>query len=100
MYFPFTLPESISCRNSFCLPFSSSSDAKAIGVRLTKTHSKHTEDVSQLNVLESQSWLSTQYGDPVEFYDVVTDAKQEEHYNVVVTGDAPQIYQVSVSETP
>ena len=69
-------------------------------VRQTKTHSQHTDEVSQPNVLESQSWLSTQYGDPVEFYDEVTDAKQEEHYNVVVTGDAPQIYQVSVSETP
>ena len=69
-------------------------------VRQTKTHSKHTEDVSQLNVLESQSWLSTQYGDPVEFYVEATETKQEEHYNVVVTDDAPQIYQVSVSETP
>lgn len=66
----------------------------------TKTHSQHTDEVSQPNVLESQSWLSTQYGDPVEFYDKVPDAKQEEHYNVIVTGDAPQIYQVSVSETP
>ena len=69
-------------------------------VRQTKTHSQHTDEVSQPNVLESQSWLSTQYGDPVKFYDKVPDAKQEEHYNVVVTGDAPQIYQVSVSETP
>ena len=69
-------------------------------VRQTKTHSKHTEDVSQLNVLESQSWLSTQYGDPVEFYVEAPETKQEEHYNVIVTGDAPQIYQVSVSETP
>ena len=69
-------------------------------VRQTKTHSQHTDEVSQPNVLESQSWLSTQYGDPVEFYDKVPDAKQEEHYNVIVTGDAPQIYQVSVSETP
>ncbi len=69
-------------------------------VRQTKTHSQHTEDVSQLNVLESQSWLSTQYGDPVEFYVEAPETKQEAHYNVVVTGDAPQIYQVSVSETP
>lgn len=69
-------------------------------VRQTKTHSQHTDEVSQPNVLESQSWLSTQYGDPVKFYDKVPDAKQEEHYNVVVTGDVPQIYQVSVSETP
>lgn len=69
-------------------------------VRQTKTHSQHTDEVSQPNVLESQSWLTTQYGDPVEFYDKVPDAKQEEHYNVVVTGDVPQIYQVSVSETP
>ena len=69
-------------------------------VRQTKTHSQHTDEVSHPNVLESQSWLSTQYGDPVEFYDKVPDAKQEEHYNVIVTGDAPQIYQVSVTETP
>ena len=65
-----------------------------------KKHSQHTDEVSQPNVLESQSWLSTQYGDPVEFYDEAPDTKQEEHYNVIVTGDAPQIYQVSVSETP
>lgn len=69
-------------------------------VRQTKTHSQHTDEVSQPNVLESQSWLSTQYGDPVEFYDKAPDTKQEEHYNVIVTGDAPQIYQVSVTETP
>lgn len=69
-------------------------------VRQTKTHSQHTDEVSQPNVLESQPWLSTQYGDPVEFYDKAPDTKQEEHYNVIVTGDAPQIYQVSVSETP
>jgi len=69
-------------------------------VRHAKKHSQHTDEVSQPNVLESQSWLSTQYGDPVEFYDKVPDAKQEEHYNVIVTGDVPQIYQVSVSETP
>ena len=69
-------------------------------VRQTKTHSQHTEEFSQPNVLESQSWLSNQYGDPVEFYVEASDEKQEEHYNVIVTGDAPQIYQVSVSETP
>lgn len=69
-------------------------------VRQTKTHSQHTDEVSQPNVLESQSWLSTQYGDPVEFYDKAPDTKQEEHYNVIVTGDVPQIYQVSVTETP
>jgi hypothetical protein len=69
-------------------------------VRHAKKHSQHTDEVSQPNVLESQSWLSTQYGDPVEFYDKAPDTKQEEHYNVIVTGDAPQIYQVSVSETP
>ena len=68
--------------------------------RQTKTHSQHTDEVSQPNVLESQSWLSSQYGDPVEFYVEAPDIKQEEHYNVVVTGDAPQIYQISVSETP
>ena len=69
-------------------------------VRHAKKHSQHTDEVSQPNVLESQSWLSTQYGDPVEFYDEAPDTKQEEHYNVIVAGDAPQIYQVSVSETP
>ena len=69
-------------------------------VRQTKTHTQHTDEVSHPNVLESQPWLSTQYGDPVEFYDKAADIKQEEHYNVVVTGDVPQIYQVSVTETP
>ncbi|MBR6130371.1 MAG: M56 family metallopeptidase [Bacteroidales bacterium] len=69
-------------------------------VRQAKSQQKREENISQLEALESQSWLSTQYGDPVEFYDKVPDAKQEEHYNVVVTGDVPQIYQVSVSETP
>ncbi len=69
-------------------------------VRHAKKHSQHTDEVSRPNVLESQSWLSTQYGDPVEFYDEAPDTKQEEHYNVIVAGDAPQIYQVSVSETP
>ena len=69
-------------------------------VRHAKKQSQYTDEVSQPNVLESQSWLSTQYGDPVEFYDEAPDTKQEEHYNVIVTGDAPQIYQVSVSETP
>ncbi len=69
-------------------------------VRQTKTHTQHTDEVSHPNVLESQPWLSTQYGDPVEFYDKAVDIKQEEHYNVVVTGDVPQIYQVSVTETP
>ena len=69
-------------------------------VRQTKSQQKREENISQLEALESQSWLSTQYGDPVEFYVEASEAKQEEHYNVVVTGDAPQIYQVSVSETP
>ena len=69
-------------------------------VRQAKSQQKREENISQLEALESQSWLSTQYGDPVEFYDKAPDAKQEEHYNVVVTGDVPQIYQVSVSETP
>ncbi len=69
-------------------------------VRHAKKHSQRTDEVSQPSVWESQSWLSIQYGDPVEFYDEAPDTKQEEHYNVIVTGDAPQIYQVSVSETP
>lgn len=69
-------------------------------VRQAKSQQKREESISQLEALESQSWLSTQYGDPVEFYDEAPDTKQEEHYNVIVTGDAPQIYQVSVSETP
>ena len=69
-------------------------------VRQAKSQQKREENISQLEALESQSWLSTQYGDPVEFYDEATETKQEEHYNVVVTDDAPQIYQVSVSETP
>ena len=69
-------------------------------VRQAKSQQKREENISQLEALESQPWLSTQYGDPVEFYDKAPDTKQEEHYNVIVTGDAPQIYQVSVSETP
>lgn len=69
-------------------------------VRQAKSQQKREENISQLEALESQSWLSTQYGDPVEFYDEAPDTKQEEHYNVIVTGDVPQIYQVSVSETP
>ena len=69
-------------------------------IRQAKPQQKREENISQLEALESQSWLSTQYGDPVEFYDEAPDTKQEEHYNVIVTGDAPRIYQVSVSETP
>lgn len=69
-------------------------------VRQAKSQQKREENISQLEALESQSWLSTQYGDPVEFYDEAPATKREEHYNVIVTGDAPQIYQVSVSETP
>ena len=69
-------------------------------VRQAKSQQKREENISQLEALESQSWLSTQYGDPVEFYDEAPDTKQDENYNVIVTGAAPQIYQVSVSETP
>ena len=69
-------------------------------VRQAKSQQKREENISQLEALASHSLLSTQYGDPVEFYVEAPEAKQEEHYNVVVTGDAPQIYQVSVSETP
>lgn len=59
------------------------------------------EDFSQPNVLESQSWLSTHYGDPVEFYNETPASEQEEqHYTVVVLGDGPQIYQVTTPDNP
>jgi len=64
-------------------------------VRKTKTHSQLTEDVSQPNVLEAQSWLSTQYGDPVEFYEEKPASRQKVYYTVKVVGDDPQIYQVT-----
>jgi hypothetical protein len=53
------------------------------------------EDVPQPNILESQSWLSTRCGDPVEFYNEKPSSKQEVQYTVKVVGDDPQIYQVT-----
>ena len=64
-------------------------------VRQEKPHLKQEESVSQLEVLESQSWLSTQYGDPVEFYEEKPASKQEVHYTVKVVCEDPQIYQVT-----
>ena len=63
--------------------------------RRAKTHPEQEENISQLDVLESQSWLSTQYGDPVEFYEEKPSSRQEVHYTVKVVGDDPQIYQVT-----
>lgn len=63
--------------------------------RRTKSCPKSEENISQQNVLESQSWLSTQYGDPVEFYEEKPATKREVHYTVMVLGDEPQIYQVT-----
>lgn len=75
-------------------------EAKRV-VRQTKISTKPAEEkVPQPNILEIQSWLSTKYGDPVEIYDETPTSKQEEHYTVVVTGDVPEIYQVSISEVP
>ena len=66
-----------------------------------KIPSQPTEDVPQLNVWESQSWLSKQYGESVEIYDEIPASKNEEqHYTVVTVGDAPQIYQVTTTEKP
>lgn len=75
-------------------------DVKKV-TRKAKTHSQKAEDVSQPNVLESQSWLSTQYGESVEIYDGAPATKQEEqHYTVVTMDDVPQIYQVSTVDNP
>lgn len=63
--------------------------------RRAKTSSEPAESDSQLEVLESQPWLSTQYGDPVEFYEEKPSSRQEVHYTVKVVGDDPQIYQVT-----
>ena len=63
--------------------------------RKVETYSPLTEDLLQPEVLESQSWLSTRYGDPVEIYEEKPSSKQEVLYTVVVVGDEPQVYQVS-----
>lgn len=63
--------------------------------RRAKTRPEQEENISELDVLESQSWLSTQYGDPVEFYEEKPSSRQEVHYTVKVVGDDPQIYQVT-----
>lgn len=67
-------------------------------VRQAKSHQNQEEDVSQLEVLESQSWLSTQYGDPVEFYDEESASDQKIQYTVIIHGDEPQIYHVTKSK--
>ena len=58
------------------------------------------ENVPSPNVLESQSWLSTQYGDPVEIYEEKPVSKSEEIYFVRTTGDAPEIYRVNTCDIP
>lgn len=69
--------------------------------RRAKSHPEQEENASQLDMLESQSWLSTHYGDPVEFYNETPASEQEEqHYTVVVLGDGPQIYQVTTPDNP
>ena len=68
--------------------------AKSV-VRQAKPHRKQEEGDSQLEVLESQSWLSTQYGDPVEFYDEESASEQKIQYTVIIHGDEPQIYHVT-----
>ena len=67
-------------------------------IRQAKPHRKQEEGDSQLEVLESQSWLSTQYGDPVEFYDEESASDQKIQYTVIVHGDEPQIYHVTKSK--
>lgn len=70
-------------------------------LRRTKVRPKQAENVSQPNVLESQSWFSIRYGEPVEFYnETPVSAQEEQHYTVVVVGDEPLIYQVSTPENP
>ena len=70
-------------------------------VRQTKVSSEPAgEDVPQPNVLESQSWLSTQYGEPVEIYEEKPVSKPEEIYFVRTTGDAPVIYRVNTCKIP
>lgn len=71
--------------------------AKSV-VRQAKPHRKQEEGDSQLEVLESQSWLSTQYGDPVEFYDEESASDQKIQYTVIIHGDEPQIYHVTKSK--
>lgn len=70
-------------------------------VRQTKVSSEPAgEDFPQPNVLESQSWLSTQYGEPVEIYEEKPVSKPEEIYFVRTTGDAPVIYRVNTCKIP
>ena len=70
-------------------------------VRQTMVSSEPAEeDVPQPNVLESQSWLSTQYGESVEIYEEKPVSKQEERYFVRTTGDAPEIYRVNTCKIP
>lgn len=74
-------------------------DAKTVSHR-AKARPELDENISQPDVLESQSWLSTRYGDAVEFYDEKPSSKQEVHYTVTIVGDEPQIYQVTVPDKP
>ena len=75
-------------------------EAKRV-VRQTKVSSEPAEkDVPLPNVLESQSWLSAQYGESVEIYEEKPVSKQEEIYFVRTTGDAPEIYRVNTCKIP
>ena len=67
-------------------------------VRQVKPNQKQEESVSQLEVLESQSWLSIRYGDPVEFCDEKSASEQKVQYTVVILDDEPQIYHVTKSK--
>jgi len=58
------------------------------------------DDKESQNVWESQSWLSIQYGDPVEIYEEKPISKQEEQYFVKTTGDVPVIYRVNTCDIP
>lgn len=58
------------------------------------------DDKESQNVWESQSWLSIQYGDPVEIYEEIPISKQEEQYFVKTTGDVPVIYRVNTCDIP
>ena len=58
------------------------------------------DDKESQNVWESQSWLSIQYGAPMEIYEEKPMSKQEEQYFVKTTGDVPVIYRVNTCDIP
>ena len=69
-------------------------DRKEVGHQ-AKTSSEPAESDPQLEVLKSQPWLSTGYGDPVDFYEEKPSSKIEVQYTVKVVGDDPQIYYIT-----